>query len=223
MELQDFVIDFLETIFAVFAFFGNLFILFLWWNCQKLRTNRNSYLISLSFANFLTSCLAIPMTISVSNKWVYKIICNFFINSKTYHGLPHEKYFCLFNISTILFIRSAVNLSLVGVAIDRFIAVRSPFAYRSNLTRTRPILILSFLWISGLSLGYSSFWASKKFNKECEFYDLITKEHLLFYCLLGKIIPATALIIIYGFIYCGIKKVNLELIFSFWNSYPIFR
>lgn len=52
---------------AVLALFGNLFVIVLYWWDRKLRKKkRNLFLISLAYANILTSVIAIPISFLVS-------------------------------------------------------------------------------------------------------------------------------------------------------------
>lgn len=56
----------IEVLIAFCAFFGNTFVIILFCYDSRLKIKRNFYLVSLAFANILTSLLAIPFTIFVS-------------------------------------------------------------------------------------------------------------------------------------------------------------
>lgn len=58
----DIVINSSKLLIGFFALFGNFFIVVLWICCKTLRVKRNSFLISLSIGNILTSVIAIPFT-----------------------------------------------------------------------------------------------------------------------------------------------------------------
>lgn len=216
----DLIINLAEIIIGISSFFGNFFIVFLWLSCKKLRVKRNSFLISLSIANIFTSIFAVPLTIFVSNLFkCIRDINELSIISQTHHGYPNEKDWCLFEISTIVSIRTAVNFGIVAISIDRLVAVQSPFEYRCNSSKITSTLIISFCWLFALLFGYSIiFLQSDKFERECKIYKIIGRKQLLAYSVLGKIIPAVMLVIIYGFIFWGVKRVrnyksiNLEII-----------
>lgn len=91
----DIAINSSEIVIATFALFGNLFILVLWLCCKKLRVKRNSFLISLAFANILTSVLAIPFSIFVSKDNLKGILKSNHERCRQFWKLNRHKFYFL--------------------------------------------------------------------------------------------------------------------------------
>lgn len=109
---------------CVVGLFGNLLVILSVVKFKTLRTTANRFIVSLSIADLLV-CICIPYYVSF------------------YFDVPYacEKYPCLIRYTTALYATIVSVLSLVGVAVDRYLAVVHALEYHQLMYRR-------WVWIS---------------------------------------------------------------------------
>ena len=141
----------MSILFCVFAVAGNglVGILLALDPIKALRTPANYFIINLAFSDMTIACVTLPLTAY----WHYVETAR--VSLASHNKALHLAFF----IST-----TACCLSHVALSIDRYIAVRSPMAYRNSINMTRSYVITVLIWvISGLvplmyfKLGYVTY------------------------------------------------------------------
>uniref|UniRef100_A0A665TDC6 G-protein coupled receptors family 1 profile domain-containing protein n=1 Tax=Echeneis naucrates TaxID=173247 RepID=A0A665TDC6_ECHNA len=114
-----------ELVIAVLSTFGNLLVCVAVGLNRKLRTVTNYFLVSLAVADILVGTIAIPCAIL------------------TDIGLPrHNLYLCLIMLSILLMFTESSILSLLAVAVERYVAIFMPFRYQVLLTSRNAVLVI---------------------------------------------------------------------------------
>ena len=141
----------MSILFCIFAVAGNglVGVLIILDPMKALRTPANYFILNLALSDMMVACITLPL----SSYWHYK--------ESTRLGLASH--------STVLHLAffisiTACCLSHIALSIDRYFAVRSPMAYRNNISMTRSYASSVLIWvISGLTpllyfkLGYLTY------------------------------------------------------------------
>uniref|UniRef100_A0A665TM82 G-protein coupled receptors family 1 profile domain-containing protein n=1 Tax=Echeneis naucrates TaxID=173247 RepID=A0A665TM82_ECHNA len=125
-----------ELVIAVLSTFGNLLVCVAVGLNRKLRTVTNYFLVSLAVADILVGTIAIPCAIL------------------TDIGLPrHNLYLCLIMLSILLMFTESSILSLLAVAVERYVAIFMPFRYQVLLTSRNAVLVIFATWLLSFVIG----------------------------------------------------------------------
>ncbi|XP_041352921.1 probable G-protein coupled receptor No9 [Gigantopelta aegis] len=157
----------IDLFFAPWIIFGNTLVLIAVYFEHKLHTIPNAFIASLAVADLLVGLVTIPL-------------CTVF-----YLKLPnveHNKYLCLFRISTSLYSCGASLLNLLLMSFDRYLAVIYPLRYHALMTpnRAKNALIVLWVFITVISFVPLTGWNTWKDGSVCDLYEVLAREHIYF-------------------------------------------
>ncbi|XP_006815225.1 adenosine receptor A1-like [Saccoglossus kowalevskii] len=129
----------ISSIMCVFGSFINFFVILAFLRCRRLRSATNWFVFSLSMSDFTCSAIITP------SGAVYYFV----------PGLADNTFFCVFfNGLRLVILYCTELLSLLLIAIDRFIAVTRPLKYRQIMTRERAKTMVALVWVFSYVFGY---------------------------------------------------------------------
>ena len=128
----------LSTLAGLAAVFLNALVIWAIYRTATLRSVTNYWIISLAVADLLIAILGVPV-------WCLKLLHKAELVKFNVHDL--------FTVIVVLTLSSS-SMNLLALSYDRFVAVISPFKYRSWLTRARCGKIIAGIWISSLSAAF---------------------------------------------------------------------
>lgn len=126
-----------------------------------------------------------------------------------YRGYMKTFEFCLVEISTLLFVRTATNYAVVAISIDRVVAVLRPLKYRCNSSKLCSKLWIWLGWIFAFAMGCTTILLhNENFEGICSVYIMMNHIHLLCFGILGKILPCVILIVSNVFVLIKVRRVS---------------
>ncbi|XP_012253456.2 RYamide receptor-like isoform X5 [Athalia rosae] len=120
----------------VLAVTANILVIVVVLKYHYMRSVTNYFLVNLSVADLLVTTICMPMAVSqaVTMIWVYgEIMCKLF--------------FYLQGVAV-----AASVFTITAMSIDRYLAIRSPIAFRRVFNRRSTILVIAALWAVALSI-----------------------------------------------------------------------
>ena len=196
-----------ELFFALMAVLGNGLVLLAFAKVERLlRSQTNYFILSLATADLLVGLLGVPFAILTSE------------------GLPRNFYGCVIMLNFLLWLCGTSTFSLIGVTVDRFIAVSYPLSYQDMMTGRRAIIIIALSWIMSAVVGFLpvvGWHKGRPTTPSCFFLQIIDLKYMLFNAVVVIYIPLFVMIVLYGFIYRAVREqvrtqwfVTLLLIYS---------
>lgn len=128
-------------IMIIFSFFTNLMAIIIFTFGRHSRSELSPFLLNLSVFNIIMTVYCIPFTITslFFQRWLFaRELCIVLDVFKT------------FSVSGVL-------LTLIGIAIDRYCAVKYPLAIKIYSVNKRNLVSLSIIWV--LSIGLALLWS----------------------------------------------------------------
>ncbi|XP_037938790.1 histamine H2 receptor [Teleopsis dalmanni] len=167
----------------IFTLGGNMLTIIAVRTCRRLRSIiSNTFILSLAVSDFVVG-LTLPYHVA------------FYLGSGL--GTSHE--FCLLRFFLIIFACCVSILTLITIAIDRYIAIVYPLHYTCLMTRRTVIVIISFNWILGASVAaIPLFWNRWKKGHQCEFDEVLSTWYILGILTPGFVLIWFFMLVIYG-------------------------
>ncbi|XP_072098882.1 adenosine receptor A2b isoform X2 [Mobula birostris] len=190
----------LELLIALLALLGNLLVCWSVAANNNLKTATNYFLVSLAVADIAVGAFAIPFAIIIRLE------------------LAIPFYPCLFLACFILILTQSSIFSLLGVAIDRYLAVSIHLS--GLITGRRARLIIAIFWILSFLIGLTPFFgwnlkrqvklecmapctsqlgndsSSQNNTRECLFLNVVDMKYMIYFNFLGCVL--TPLLIMLG-------------------------
>ncbi|XP_046901697.1 adenosine A2a receptor b [Hypomesus transpacificus] len=191
----------LEVIIAILAVVGN--VLVCWAVClnSTLQSITNFFVVSLAVADIAVGLLAIPFAIAISTGFC-----------ANFHG-------CLFIACFVLVLTQSSIFSLLAIAVDRYIAIKSPLRYNSLVTGKRAKGIIAVCWILSAGIGLTPMMGWNKglttnssslcpeSLTECLFEGVVTLQYMVYFNFFGCVVaPLAAMLAIYASIFMAARR-----------------
>ncbi|XP_070573438.1 adenosine receptor A2a-like [Ptychodera flava] len=180
-----------EIVIAVLAVFGNGLVIWVIYQNKRLQTITNYFILSLAVADFLVGSLAIPFAILTS------------------YGLPANFEACLFMLSFLLGLCASSTFSLIGVSVDRYIAIVHPLRYHSYMTTKSAVAMIAASWFIAMIIGTLPMMGwnlGRPEEPQCFFMDVIAMEYMFFNFIVAIIVPLVVMLILYSIIFNTARK-----------------
>ncbi|XP_022257069.1 adenosine receptor A2a-like [Limulus polyphemus] len=181
------VIVFIDLSLAVVAVLGNSLVLVVVYRFRWLRTITNMFVVSLAAADLL---VGINVPFYVLFYFDLPLVCN--------------KYSCLFRYWFAIYASGCSMLCLVGVAVDRYVAILHPLSYHRIMKSRCVSAYIAVVWVyMGIISSLPLLGIGETFDstKECDLYYLHSSTYALtvvaFHVLLTLIITTVLHCIIF--------------------------
>ncbi|XP_067090212.1 adenosine receptor A3-like [Osmerus mordax] len=194
----------LEVLIAVTCCLGNLMVIFVVCSSRTLRQPTFCFLVSLAAADLLVGVVAIPLAVMVDGHvWT------------SFQG-------CLLISCVVLLLTQASTLSLMAIAVDRFLRVVIPLRYKRIVTERRSWLVVGACWCVAIVLSFPPMfgWHNHKTVNHtsvnsssicCTFVAVIPASYLVYFgFLLCTLIPLLIMAGLYCYIFCTIAHILRE-------------
>ncbi|KAM4772388.1 adenosine receptor A3-like [Rhinophrynus dorsalis] len=182
-----------EITIAITAALGNILVCTAFITDRKLWTVTNYFLLSLSMADVCVGAFAIPCAILTSI------------------GVPYNNLkLCLLMLSILIMLTVCSTLSLLAIAVDRYIAILIPLRYESIMTPTNTIIAIVAAWIIALMGGLVPMMGWHKTPSSdayCLFTQVVDMTYMVyFFTFTFFALPLTVMLIIYARIFAAVRK-----------------
>ncbi|KAM4588523.1 adenosine receptor A1 [Odontesthes bonariensis] len=189
----------IETAIALVSVLGNVLVVLVVCVNRALRNTTFCFIVSLAVADIAVGILVIPLAIVISL------------------GFNTQFYTCLLLSCLLLIITQSSILSLLAIAIDRYLRVKIPTKYSIIVTPGRAYVVVCLCWIlsflSGLvpMIGWNNHDTIRNFNSSdeivCEFTKVIRMDYMVYFNFFGwVVVPLTIMITLYVEIFRVIRQ-----------------
>ncbi|XP_074833819.1 adenosine receptor A3 isoform X1 [Carettochelys insculpta] len=162
----------IESIIGILATVGNILVIWVVKLNPAFQTNTFYFIVSLALADIAVGILVMPLAIVVS----LEVITNF--------------YSCLFMCCLMVVFTNASILSLLAIAIDRYLRVKLPTRYRIITTKRRIWMALGICWLLSLLTGLVPMfgWNQRRTQKgdnhaevQCRFSSVMRMDYMVYF------------------------------------------
>ncbi|XP_046882569.1 adenosine receptor A1 [Hypomesus transpacificus] len=194
----------IETAIALASVVGNVLVVLVVCVNRALRDTTFCFIVSLAVADIAVGALVIPLAVVVSL------------------GLRTQFYTCLFLSCLILIITQSSILSLLAIAIDRFLRVKIPTRYSIIVTQTRAWVAVCLCWLLSALTGLVPMlgWhnqeplgnLSASGHIVCQFTNVMRMDYMVYFNFFGwVVVPLSVMIGLYAEIFRAIRRqLNLR-------------
>ncbi|XP_016416256.1 adenosine receptor A1 [Sinocyclocheilus rhinocerous] len=190
----------LELVIAMACCLGN--VLVVWAVCLR-RTFRQPtfcFVASLAVADFLVGAVAVPLAVLVDG-WV---------------EIPFQA--CLAVSCVVLVLTQASVLSLLAIAVDRYLRVSIPLRYKEIATEQRSWIAVVLCWLISCLLGFTPLFGWHNGDSQssllhnsshinCTFLAVISLPYMVYFNYLGCILlPLAAMTLLYALVFYSLHK-----------------
>lgn len=179
----------IEAVFGVLSVLGNGLVLWAIYINRRLRTVTNMFIASLAVADLMVGIVVAPSV------------------ALTFLGLPENFYGCVFLNSLVILLTQGSIFGLLAIAIERFIAIKSPFTYIEHFTHKTAMIIITISWMAAILIGLIPLFGWNLGHKvpfTCSFTSVIDMKFMVYFNFFACIL--LPLFIMFGF-YSYIFKI----------------
>ncbi|CAL9704551.1 unnamed protein product [Knipowitschia caucasica] len=186
----------IETAIALVSVLGNVLVVLAVYVNRTLRNTTFFLIVSLAVADIAVGLLVIPLAIIISL------------------GLKTQFYTCLFLSCLLLIITQSSILSLLAIAIDRYLRVKIPTKYSSVVTQERAWAAVGLCWVLSFLTGMVPMtgWNnhgshSHENNIPCTFTGVMSMDYMVYFNFFGwVVVPLATMICLYVEIFRVIRR-----------------
>ncbi|XP_071944528.1 adenosine receptor A2b-like [Antedon mediterranea] len=181
---------FLEVLISVLSVVGNGFALWILFVTPRLQTITNHFIASLAVADFFVGLLGIPFAILTSL------------------GLPDNFRGCLIMLTFLLWLCGTSTFSLIGVTLERYVAVLHPLRYPGLITVNKTYIVIAISWTGAGIIGFlpAFGWNLGWGENKCLFMEVIDSRYMVFNGALVIYLPFLVMLVIYAIIFKAIRS-----------------
>ncbi|XP_034021321.1 adenosine receptor A1 [Thalassophryne amazonica] len=189
----------IEAAIALASVLGNVLVVLVVCVNRALRNTTFCFIVSLAVADIAVGALVIPLAIIISL------------------GLNTQFYTCLFLSCLLLIITQSSILSLLAIAVDRYLRVKIPTRYSTIVTQRRAWVAVCLCWIlsflTGLvpMIGWNNSEAHRNLSKSddivCKFTSVMSMDYMVYFNFFGWVVtPLAIMITLYAEIFRVIRR-----------------
>ncbi|KAI4876508.1 hypothetical protein NFI96_010516 [Prochilodus magdalenae] len=187
----------IEGTIALASVMGNVLVIVVVSINRALRDATFCFIVSLALADITVGALVIPLAVVISL------------------GLKTQFYTCLFLSCVLLMITQCSILSLLAIAIDRYLRIRIPTRYSITVTQRRARVAAAMCWLSAFVTGLVPMFGwhqSLQGNSstaliQCQFTSVIRMDYMVYFNFFGwVVIPLTIMTGLYFEIFRVIRR-----------------
>ncbi|XP_039605244.1 adenosine receptor A3-like isoform X1 [Polypterus senegalus] len=187
-----------ELIIGLLACLGNTVVIWAVKLNHRLREPTFYFIVSLAVADIAVGAVVIPLA----------VVINF--------GLQTHFYSCLFLVCILLVLTQSSIMSLLAIAIDRYLRVKIAKRYKSIATRQRVWIAIGLCWAISVVLGFLPMfgWHSKEELQgtntsclvNCTFLAVVSMSYMVYLNFASVLAPLLIMVVLYLEIFYRIKK-----------------
>ncbi|MEE6493418.1 hypothetical protein FKM82_016816 [Ascaphus truei] len=188
----------LESVIGISAVLGNTLVIWAVSLNPSLQNATFYFIVSLALADLAVGVLVMPLAIVLSL------------------GIQVQFHACLFMCCLIIILTNASILSLLAIAIDRYLRIKIPTRYRTVITSRRICLSIGITWIVSFLVGLVPMfgWNNRSsLDKEdrnylsCKFLSVMRMDYMVYFNIFGWVLlPLVIMLALYTEIFYLIRK-----------------
>ncbi|NXS71510.1 AA3R protein, partial [Pandion haliaetus] len=157
-----------ESVIGIFAVVGNALVIWAVMLNPALQKTTFFYIVSLALTDIAMGILVMPLAVMVSL------------------GVTIHFYSCLFMCCLMMIFSHASILSLLAIAVDRYLRVQLPTRYRAVVTKKRICVILGLCWLLSMlvglvpMLGWNQHVGSSSYI-ECHYLAVMRMDYVVYF------------------------------------------
>lgn len=186
-----------EVVSGMLSTVNNALVLLLISRSPTLHTPTAVFVGNLALADFVVGVVGPPTTILPT------------------YGLPHDFEACLLLNSLIVIATHISMLSMLAIAVDRYLSICRPLTSRRLLTIPRAAMTAGLIWAVGILLGLVPNFGWNKgrdnFKGVCAFQDTIDLDYMVYLVFFCLTLPLLLLVLcLYIRIYLTVRRINRQ-------------
>ncbi|NXV42660.1 AA3R protein, partial [Uria aalge] len=158
----------MDSVIGILAVVGNALVICAVKLNPALQKTTFLYIVSLALTDFAMGILVTPLAVLVSL------------------GVPVPFYSCLFMCCLMMIFPHASILTLLAIAVDRYLRVKLPIRYRAAVTKKRICVILGLCWLVSVlvglvpMLGWHQHMGSSSYI-ECHYVAVMRMDYVVYF------------------------------------------
>ncbi|KAF7207540.1 adenosine receptor A1 [Nothobranchius furzeri] len=196
MSTGELIYTSVEALIAISCILGNMLVILSLWKTKSIQQPTFCLIVSLAVSDFMVGAVAIPLAVVVDGRVETSFLT------------------CLFISCMILLLTLVSVLSLMAIAVDRFVRVSIPLWYKRTVTWRHSYLVVAACWIAATPLSFTPMlgWhkdppPSSNSTFLCQFVKVIPMKYMVYFSFfLCNLTPLSIMSVLYCYIFCYIRR-----------------